>query len=311
MTKVRLPLGRQGLRIRGLSIDNAALSGGHEVSLSLQQINFNFQWKKLWQGKVVCRGSADTVQCQLLRVRKNGLPGEHAKPRTSKIIPIELQEFDISNSEFIYTDATTPDLEIELNTIRASLKGLSSIPSENDPATVTLSANVCGGSLSANMKVNLAHKLPVFDLNAELTGMDLTQLNPLFRAHGKFDVSSGRLSLFSEVAAAEGKFKGYVKPVIKNLEVVGVEDRHEGLFQKLWEVLIQTITEALRNQHKDQLATKIPFEGRFKPHVNTWFAIMQTLVNAFVTALQPSLDYDIDIGTVKRSTNGVGAKHKV
>ena len=56
-------------------------------------------------------------------------------------------------------------------------------------------------------------------------------------------------------------FKGYVKPIIKDLDVLGHEDRNDNIFRKMWEGLVGFVGQVFKNQPEDQVATKIPFEG--------------------------------------------------
>jgi hypothetical protein len=115
-------------------------------------------------------------------------------------------------------------------------------------------------------------------------------------------VNNGTLELFTEIASKNGSYKGYVKPLIHHLDVVGAEDRHESALEKIWESTVCAVTTLIKNQRKDQLATKVPFEGSFKPHIHIGYAILETLVNAFIHALKPSLDYEINIGSVEESS---------
>ena len=55
----------------------------------------------------------------------------------------------------------------------------------------------------------------------------------------------------------------------------------------------------LRNQKKDQVATKVDMEGSFKnPQTNTLDAIWEVLRNAFVKVLLPEVDNTISINSV-------------
>jgi hypothetical protein len=64
-------------------------------------------------------------------------------------------------------------------------------------------------------------------------------------------------------AARDRKFTEYGKPIIKDLHVLGHEDRKDNFFRKAWEGLVGAVGEVFQNQKKDQLATKIPFKGSF------------------------------------------------
>jgi hypothetical protein len=105
--------------------------------------------------------------------------------------------------------------------------------------------------------------------------------------------------MYTEVAAKDGGFTGYVKPVIKDLDVLGLEDRKDNFFRKVWESIAGTAGSIFTNPPKDQVATKIPFEGRLdNPKANVWLTISNTLRNAFIQAIQPSIDNEINIASV-------------
>jgi len=83
--------------------------------------------------------------------------------------------------------------------------------------------------------------------------------------------------------------------------VLGHEDRKDNLFQKAWEGLVGVVGEVFQNQPKDQLATKIPFKGSLDdPKTNIWVALTSILQNAFIHAIQPSIDNEINIGSVEK-----------
>ena len=80
---------------------------------------------------------------------------------------------------------------------------------------------------------------------------------------------------------------------------MGAEDRKDNILEKLWEEIVGAAGVIFRNQSKDQVATKIPFEGDLSnPDVQTWTAIMEILRNAFIQALFPSVDNEINIASV-------------
>jgi hypothetical protein len=167
------------------------------------------------------------------------------------------------------------------------------------PASVKASANVYGGELTLNCRLNPLAEVPTFDMNAEVKNTQLVKVNDFFKAYAKVDVNKGTFGLYTELAAKEGKFSGYVKPLIKDLDVLGKEDRKDNVFRKLWEGLVGGVGEIFENQPKDRLATKIPLEGTVKQlDTNVWYAIGIVLQNAFIRALQPAIDQEINIQTV-------------
>jgi hypothetical protein len=217
-------------------------------------------------------------------------------------MPLHVNRVEINNGRIQYIDeGSSPKVDISLTD--ASLLALNLRNSYDSaallPATVKATATVYEGDLSFSMKLNPLANRPTFDMNAELKQTNLVKLNDLFKAYAKMDVNKGSFGLYTEVAAKEGKFEGYVKPLIQDLDVLGEEDRKDNILQKVWEGLGGVVGEVFENQSKDQVATKIPFSGDLKdPDTNVWYALGRVLQNAFVRALQPTIDHEINIASV-------------
>jgi len=93
------------------------------------------------------------------------------------------------------------------------------------------------------------------------------------------------------------------------LDVLGPEDRDESFFQKAWEAVVGAAGSVLKNQKEDQVATKIPIEGTFKnPETRLLYAVGEVLRNAFVQALMPGIDREINYGNVKKEDDPL---HKI
>ena len=59
-------------------------------------------------------------------------------------------------------------------------------------------------------------------------------LNPLLRAYGKLDVGGGFFSVYTEMRVRNRAVQGYVKPLIRELDVYDARhDQEKNLFQKL------------------------------------------------------------------------------
>lgn len=103
-----------------------------------------------------------------------------------------------------------------------------------------------------------------------------------------------------KIAARDKKYIGYVKPVIKDLDVVGPEDRKDSVFRKLWEGLVGVAGDLIENDKTRQIATKIPIVGEYgDTTVGVWYAIIAALRNGFIQAIYPTLDYQVSIGSVE------------
>lgn len=222
-----------------------------------------------------------------------------------EFMPLKVNRFEVNNGALHYIDNTSkPKVDISLqNTHILALNLKNAIDKENElPSTVTANASAYEGTLNYNMKLNALAARATFDMNAEIKNTNLILLNDFLKAYGKFDVNRGNFGLYTEIAAKDGKFRGYVKPVIKDLDVIGPEDRRDNIFTKIWESLVGGVGVIFRNQKEDQVATKVPIEGDFKnPDTDIIEAIWEVLKNAFIQALVPAVDNQININSVKNN----------
>lgn len=133
---------------------------------------------------------------------------------------------------------------------------------------------------------------PDFDVDLKIENTDMTAMNDLLRAYGKFDVVRGTFSLYSEVRVKNGHVNGYVKPLFKDVKAFDSEqDRDKGFVRRLWERLVGGASKVLKNQPRDEVATKIDISGPLdSPDRGTWQAIVRLLQNAFVRAILPGFE---------------------
>jgi len=221
-------------------------------------------------------------------------------------MPLKLNRFEVFDGVLHYADNTSkPKVDISLKQTHILALNLTNVTNNKVelPSVVTAKASVYEGTLNFSMKLNALAANATFVLNAEIRNTNLVLLNDFLKAYGNFDVNRGTFSLYTEMAAKDGKFVGYIKPIITNLKVLGPQDRKDSFLNKIWESIVGTAAFILKNQKKDQLASKITIKGAFKnPKTNTIDAIWEVLRNAFIQALLPSIDNEININSVNKAT---------
>lgn len=264
-------------------------------------IDLSVEWSALFKGSLV---GEIYVEDPIVNFVKGKHKGEDVKADTADfrklikdLIPLTVNHFKISNGEIHYIDKNNvPHLDVSLKDIQAEAVNLTNVNDSSKllPATLKATGQAYEGHFNLNVNFDALNEIPTFDMNAELTTVNLVQLNDFLRAYGNFDVDRGRFGLYTEFAARNGSFGGYVKPVIKDIKVVNWKEDRENI---LWEMLIGAAAKVLTNPSKEQLATKVPIHGNFQTggKINIWKAISQVLRNAFVHALKPSIDNSINI----------------
>jgi hypothetical protein len=160
---------------------------------------------------------------------------------------------------------------------------------------------VLTGSIDPNERV------PTFDINLSIEGAKLVDVNPWLDEFLKVDAEMGEFSMYSELAAAEGRFEGYVRPILQDPKFAS-SDEEEGPFRKAWEGLVNLAAKILENKQEDQVATQIPLRGELtEPDVDLVTTIVNLLRNAFVAAFSHSLEGSInlrDVASDVRCLNG-------
>ena len=268
-----------------------------------KNIDISIEWEAVFNGSLV--GEMEFDSPVLIFTKDKAELVDVAKDTTdfrnlmNSFMPLKINRFEVLNGEIHYADKTSePKVDIFLKDTQILALNLSNAKKDNIelPSSVTAKASVYEGSLDFKMKLNPLAKRAAFDLNAEIKNTNLALLNDFLKAYGNFDVNKGNFGMYTEMAAKNGKFKGYVKPVITGLDVLGPEDKKDTFFHMLWEAIVGAVGEIFQNQEKDQLATKVWIEGNFEnPETNTAEAVWGVLRNAFVRALMPSIDHEINI----------------
>lgn len=276
---------------------------------SASVIDLSIEWKALFHGSVV--GELVLENPVIVFTKEKVEPKTIRKDSTDfkelkdDFMPLQINRLEVNNGKIRYKDEhSKPKVDIALTEAYVLARNLRNSYDSSAilPATIQADANVYGGSLILNMKVNPLATEPTFDMNMELKNTNLVELNEFFQAYAKIDVNKGNFGMYTEVAAKNGKFAGYVKPVIKDLDILGKEDRDDNILRQIWEGFTGAVSQVFRNQKKDQVATKVPFEGDLNsPETNVWFAISRVLQNAFVQAIQPSIDNEISFQSLAKS----------
>src|SRR5215204_1728587 len=271
-----------------------------------KNIDLSIEWKALFKGSLV--GELEFNSPKLIFTKNKTEIGHVAKDTNDfrKILkdfmPLRINRFGVNNGSIHYVDATAkPKVDIALKNTYILAQNLTNATDNETklPSTVTASANAYGGTVSFNMKLNALAERATFDLNAEVKNTNLVLLNDFLKAYADVDVNKGNFGLYTEFASLKGKYKGYVKPVIKDLDVLGPEDRGDNFFHKVWEGLVGGVSKVLENRKKDQIATKVPIEGDFSgAETNIIEAIWELLRNAFIHALMPSIDHQINLRSI-------------
>lgn len=275
---------------------------------SAHTIDLSVQWSAIFDGAIVGEIEAFSPSIRFTKDKVDPNVVKEDDKEFSDLIddfmPLRVNRFEITDGTIQYVDqATKPVVDIKMLNTYILATNLSNVEDSTNllPSTIIAHSTMYEGRSNFNMKINMLKEKPTFDLNFELKGVQLKQMNKFLQAYANVDVNRGTFSFFTEIAAKDGKFAGYVKPLIKDLDVVGREDKDDSFLHKIYEGIVGTVADIFTNQPKEQFATKVPIRGNFdKTDVDLWFAIGEILRNAFLSALMPAIDKEVSIKTVDK-----------
>jgi uncharacterized protein DUF748 len=232
-----------------------------------------------------------TQRAETQRVKETGKNIEKQNNRPA--VDLQVREFHVTHSSFFYTDKTkNPAYRVFMNDTDIALKNLSN-HQQQGTADVTLHGKFMGSGDTRLVGDFLARRQgPALNMNLAIEHTDLTSMNDLLRAYGRFDVAAGQFSLFSQVGVRDGYLNGYVKPMFGGLEVYDYrKDKNTPVLHQAKELLLGGASHLFRNWRTQQIATEVDLSGKLsRPGISTWQAIGQILHNAFIQAILPGFD---------------------
>ncbi|MGB3468491.1 MAG: DUF748 domain-containing protein [Cyclobacteriaceae bacterium] len=272
---------------------------------SSDRIDLSVQWSALFDGSIV--GEIELVNPDLNFVAAKDTTQEQfgedvdwTKP-VKELMPLQINKFTVTNGTINFKNFDTePKIDIFINDFFLVATNLNNAESNELKLPSTLSAtatSIGGGKLDVSGGLNLLKQVPDMDIDAKFEGVNLPALNDFLRAYAKLDAEGGTFDLYSEVVVNDGKLKGYVKPIITDLNLVKWSEDKDKPLQMIWETVASVVIELFENQKKDQFATKTPFSGDLNtPDVKIMPTIWNIFKNAFINAFNQSIDGTLDFG---------------
>lgn len=314
---IDMALWRGAYRIDGINI---VKEGGKQPTpfFAADFIEFSVEWASLLKGSLVAEGVFHSPDINLVKSedeQKTQLgTEENWAQRLGDLFPFRFNTVETRNGTITLT---APGIQtrdaITLHDINGKVSNLTNVVEANKETFADfhfegLAPGRAPLRLSGSLDPNAQQ--PTFDFDFELTKMQLPQINPWLRQYIKADAEAGEFELYLELAAAEGKFKGYAKPLMHNVDMVSAEEQEPNPFRKVWEGLVELAAKIFENKEQDQVAARIPLTGSIEdPDADILATIVSVLRNAFVAAFSRSLEGSISLRDVKEELGRYGEKN--
>jgi hypothetical protein len=275
---------------------------------SSKKIDLSIEWAALLQGSLV--GKIKFIDPKISFVQgptelesQNG-GGTNFIETIKKLFPVKINRFDVQNGEVHFRNFhSNPKVDIHLDSLFLHASNLTNSKSLSKTlvASVDARGKVMGtGRLNGHLDIDPYAAQPTFKLDCQVEQVELTTMNNFFDAYGSIDVKSGVFQMYSEVAAADGNFTGYVKPLFKDMIILDVSKDAKNPLKLIWQALVAGVAALFTNHSTDVIGTTIPLSGTFE---NKTVDILSTLggilKNAFIKALLPGIDRTISLKEVR------------
>jgi hypothetical protein len=309
-----LALLRGGYDIQGIEIVKTG-SGEPVPFFKGDRIEATVEWRSLLRGQLVAEGDLYRPQVNLVEAEseQESQLGKEVNwvDQFKELFPFRFNTVRVHDGTVTFRapGIQTQDA-LKAQHIDGKLSNLTNVADSNKEtfAGFNFTAQVLdGGSAKVDGSIDPLALKPTFDLNLRVSNVQLPQVNPWLTRFIKADAESGEFELYTELAAADGKFKGYAKPVMRDVNIYSSEEPEKNPLKRLWEGFIDLAADVFENQKEDQVAARIPFSGTIKePDADLLATIGSVMRNAFVSAFARSLEGSISVRSVRQSLQGVG-----
>lgn len=304
VTDVDLALWRGAYKINGLKI--VKVEGKVPVPLlSAPVIDLSVSWHSLWYDHAV------VAEVVFLRPQLNFVDGGTDKTQSqtgvgtdwraqlNKLLPITLNEVRVEDGKITFSNFnSSPQVKIQADNVNASVFNLTNVVDSAGKRDARFEGNALllgHAPLETNATFDPLSNFENFDFKLRATDLQLKQLNDFASAYGKFDFNAGNGDIVIEARADKGQLNGYIKPLLRDVDIFNwqqdVANQNKGFFRSIWEAMVGASETVLKNQRKNQFATRVELNGSVhKQDISAFQAFLQILRNGFVKAFNTRYD---------------------
>ena len=235
---VDLFLWRGGYALRNVEIVKAAASQQVRDTpfVAMPQMDLTMEWRALFRGEVV--GEAvmfspvlNLVQSESAEDTQLGA-GVSWPQKIRDLFPFKLNVVQVHNGLVTFrAPGISTDESLTMRDFELVLRDLTNV-SEDDTAAfanIVLTGRIMGNApFKLEGQIDPNEEVATFDIDVSLENAKLVDVNPWLREFLKVDAQNGAFSMYTEIAAADGRFEGYIKPILENPEIFDSTRRRAG-----------------------------------------------------------------------------------
>ncbi len=295
---VDLALWRGAYRINGLKI--VKVDGKVPVPfITAPLIEFAVSWHSLWYDHaVVAKGHFVRPEINFVDGGTNQQASQTGKgtdwqAQLSMLLPITLNEVRIEDGKITFHNFnSTPPVNVDATSVNASFYNLTNVTDLKGKRDARFEGHALlqgQAPLEATATFDPLSDFENFEFRFRARDLQLKRMNDFASAYGKFDFKAGTGDLVIEAQAENAQLTGYIKPLLRDVEVFDwkqdVENKDKNIFRSIWEAVVGTSETVLKNQRKNQFATRVELSGNVhQQNVSAFSAFLAILRNGFIQA---------------------------
>jgi hypothetical protein len=296
LERVHVTILPPGYEIERLAVWKAPHGSRREPLFFVERARARVAWRELFHARLVADLRLEEPKMSIIETAAPS-PSEAKAPappdvsaQLARILPFRLERLELLDGELLFRDATQPrhpevwvhhlELAAENVPTRRALAG-------GRPATVS-ARGVVGrsGALTLFVSADPFARPLAFAGQVSLEHFRAAELYAFLEPKAHVQTPEGTIDVFAEFAAKDGRLRGGVKAMLKNVEVRPTSD---GVWDRLRAWLGDKAIEVASDRvpGRNAVATTIPIEGSLiQPDVQLWPAVLGVVRNAFVAGLR-------------------------
>jgi len=307
VTNVDLAVVRGAYVLRELTVVKQG-APAEQPFLVLPQMDISVEWSALFGGELVGEMQTHGPVMNMIQGESDADTqlgtGVNWPEQVRKLFPFRFNRFEVMDGRVtLRAPGIDTNEALVIGNLNVILNNLTNVEKRAEPAFAEFDVKgrvMRDTPLELNGHINPNAQQPTFDVNLSLEGAPLVDVNPWLENFLNVDAEQGEFSMYAELAAADGRFEGYIKPLLENAEIFRIDEPSSGPLQKAWEALVDLVSEVLTNPEEEQVATQIPFAGDVEnPEAGILAAAVNLLRNAFVAAFTHSLEGTVSLEDVE------------
>lgn len=235
--------------------------------------------------------AAATKHKEVRRAKKVAQKAKEVHDDPSVLVKVEHGKILDSEVGFV-NKAASPDYRVFITEMNVDMDNFSNRLEEGTGVVKVTGKFMGSGPTVATGTFRPEKPRPDFDLDVKIIKTKVDAFNDVLRAYGDLDTHKGTFAFFSELSVKDDRIDGYVKPLLKDVEVYDPnQDKEKALTHKMYEAVVGGVLGLLQNTPRKEVATTTDMSGSVEnPQANTWEIVEKLVQNAFFKAILPGFE---------------------